>query len=108
MFVPDFKGKVKRMNDSITFSNTCFKRNTLTFISETDKEIILYLEASDSSSLTCFDTYIFQTSTILHISTVFFSGKNTIHIKKLDKDKLNNIHVGGLREIGRASCRERV
>lgn len=97
MFVPDFKGKVKRMNDSITFSNTCFKKNTLTFISETDKEIILYLEASDSSSLTCFDTYVFQTSTILHISTVFFSGKNTIHIKKLDKDKLNNIHVGGLR-----------
>ena len=83
MFFPAYKGKLRHLGDRLSYSNYCFKNNTLTFIDRTEDSVTLELSATDAKSYLCNDIYLFFTSSIHQVKMVYFKGIYHITINDL-------------------------
>lgn len=96
-FVPAFKGKINKVGDTIVFTNTCFRTNSLTLSSIENNEVTLTLTAEEKDGYLCNDVYMFFTSTIQQVKLVFLGGVYQVKIEDLSQRQLDEITVNGLR-----------
>jgi hypothetical protein len=96
-FLPNLAATAKKVGDTIDFSNNCFKKSTLTFVSLENGTAHLELEVSEPTSTFCDDNYLLSTSHIHHPVMVFRHGTHKITIKNLTLEDLLEISMNGLR-----------
>ena len=97
MFFPAFKGKLKKVGERLSFTNHCFKKNTLTMIEQTEDSVTFELTSADASTYLCNDIYLFFTSSIHQVKMVYFKGSYHITLSDLTKNQLLEINVNGVR-----------
>ena len=97
MFFPAYKGKLRHLGDRLSYSNYCFKNNTLTLIDRTEDSVTLELSATDAKSYLCNDIYLFFTSSIHQVKMVYFKGVYHITINDLSSNQLTEIGSNGIR-----------
>ena len=83
MFFPAYKGKLRKVGDRLSYTNYCFKNNTLTMVERTEESVTLELSATEAKSYLCNDIYLFFTSSIHQVKMVYFKGIYHITINDL-------------------------
>ena len=71
-FFPNFKAKLFKEGDVMTFKAGCFQNNTVTLTKLTQKETIITLHSEKPKNLFCSDVYDVHTANINHLTSVFF------------------------------------
>ena len=96
-FLPAYKGKVHKVGDTLVFTNTCFRSNSLTLSSIEKGVVTLTMTAEDKDGFLCNDMYMLFTSTIQHVKVLFLGGVYQVRIENLTQRQLDEITVNGLR-----------
>lgn len=99
-FVPSFRGQVFKAGDSIHFGGHCFRENTLTFVSLSDKKAVIEITHSKPKNPFCKESLLIATSRIHESKTSFFARKHRITLHKLKEEDLTEIAVSGIRILG--------
>ena len=99
-FFPNFKAKLFKEGDVMTFKANCFLNNTITLVKLTKKETIILLHSEKPKNLFCSDVYDVHTANINHLTNVFFKGDHKIKLKNLSADDMDEIKVNGIKLVG--------
>ena len=99
-FFPNFKAKLFKEGDVMTFKAGCFQNNTVTLTKLTQKETIITLHSEKPKNLFCSDVYDVHTANINHLTSVFFKGDHKIKLKNLSTDDMDEIKVNGIKLLG--------
>ena len=99
-FLPVFKAKLYQVGDSVEFTAGCFQKNVATLKELSTDKMVISLETSEPKSVLCQDLYVVHTTSINHITAVFYKGTHEITIKNLSQDDLDEIKVNSVKILG--------
>ena len=99
-FLPVFKAKLYKVGDSTEFAAGCFKKTVATLTELSLEKMVITLQTSEPASLFCQDLYILHTTSVNHITAVFYQGTHEITIKNLSQDDLDEIKVNSVKVLG--------
>lgn len=96
-FIPALQAKLKKVGDSVEFTNYCFQNNVASLVEVSNNQIVINIESSNPVNFYCRDTYVVTTSNYHDIKTVVFHGQHLITLKNPTQDDLDEIDVTGIR-----------
>jgi len=92
-----YKVGVVKIGEVTTVNSPCFGENSVTLkMGDDGKSVILEHNASNYSSWTCADTYLYATTQNYHFSSVFFSGTHRYTFSGLTDYQMKEIQRDGI------------
>lgn len=95
--LPQLKGTAFVGQGPISFSNHCYKDNTLEIIEVNATSLVLSLKTEDSSSFACYDSYLFATLSHYHLEVYDFGGEHRLEFHNLNANDAVDIAQNGVR-----------
>jgi len=96
-FLPLLKAKLHTEGEGTQFENSCFKKNIFKIEKISKAETILVIEASDSKSFFCQDSYIVSLSNFHKIQINYMHGEKRITLKNLTDNDILDLQINGVR-----------
>lgn len=99
-FVPVFKAKLYKANDSKEFKAGCLKSLKATLTELSLEQAVIIIEANEARSSTCSDLFIIHTTNINYLTTILKKGKHGIVLRHLSQDDIDEIGVNSIKLLG--------
>lgn len=96
-FLPTFKAALKKENDSVVFSNTCFEYVRISMVQYRMWSLRLEIEVYNPHSVLCSDSYLIAIMSHFEIVYTFFSGVHTVEFEDLKPNDIADIDMNGVR-----------